>query len=315
MQGKVQDVIGYGIASVYTPPENRGKGYARHMMSLLHWVLAPRSSSTGDYALTRDMFPTTWGEPPSPVASCGDAKFSVLYSDIGTFYQLCGTTGGSDGWVVRDPIGTVWDVSKFSARPTDTNTQIEWLSEDACKTLWAEDAKAMRDDLSNYTPATKTLFTFRPDTGVATFQLRRTVFFLPGQSAPMPQKWGVCISNQNQVTGPSQAFATWTIDIRPEPPSTLIVTRLRSTVELFPTLVELIIAAAKEMDIGQVEVWNLPPKFATLASDLHGVTSTREDHLNAMKWYGPESVDEVEWVFNEKYVNQSWFSCNPADFE
>ncbi|KIO34682.1 hypothetical protein M407DRAFT_240508 [Tulasnella calospora MUT 4182] len=37
----VKETAGYGIASVFTRPDFRGKGYGSHMMRLLHWVLAP----------------------------------------------------------------------------------------------------------------------------------------------------------------------------------------------------------------------------------------------------------------------------------
>ena len=98
-----EEVFGYGIASVYTPPQNRGKGYARHMMSLLHWVLAPYSSLPP--------FQEKWGSLPPSVASCGNASFSTLYSDIGPeFYRNCGPDEGSDGWVVREPVERTWIV-------------------------------------------------------------------------------------------------------------------------------------------------------------------------------------------------------------
>ncbi|OBZ77486.1 hypothetical protein A0H81_02372 [Grifola frondosa] len=85
---ELREVTGYGIASVFTLPSNRGKGYARHMMCLLHWVLAPRSVLPFE-------FPATWGAPPDREIAArrgmGVAQFSVLYSDVGPdFYRACG---------------------------------------------------------------------------------------------------------------------------------------------------------------------------------------------------------------------------------
>lgn len=279
------------------------------MMRLLHWVLAPRTvqPSAGGYVLSPDMFPSSWGAPPPTVSLCGDASFSVLYSDVGSeFYKLCGPTGGNDGWTVRDPIGTVWNVDTWRSKPSNVHFPIydvEWLDEYRCKQLWVEDAKLLKHDLAKST-SSKTIFAFRPDNGVGAFQIRRTEFFLPGTNRAIPSKWGVRLSYKpvasvHSETELVQAFATWTVDIRP-PPSTLIVTRLRSTPDHFLDLVECLITAAEEMSLERVEIWNLPKNLAALASELQGVTETRDEHLNAFKWYGDEKADDVEWMYNEK---------------
>lgn len=93
---EAEDVQCYGIASVFTHIQERGKGYAKHMMRLLHWAIAP-------HALLPP-FPEVWGAPPNSV---GNARFSVLYSDVGeNFYLQCSPGDDRDkGWVVRGAIG------------------------------------------------------------------------------------------------------------------------------------------------------------------------------------------------------------------
>ena len=86
----VSDVTAYGVASVYTPPANRRRGYAQHMMRLVHWLLRPRSPTVDA------TFPVEWGAPPdtSMLQKLGmaNATFSVLYSDVGRdFYQNANT--------------------------------------------------------------------------------------------------------------------------------------------------------------------------------------------------------------------------------
>lgn len=292
----MDDVIGYGIASVFTPPSNRGKGYARHMMRLLHWVLAPRDLLPN--------FPENWGIPPPIHPGCGDGLFSALYSDIGDqFYRNAGPDEMTDGWIVRDPKGTIWDVAKdlpslSSVSVPVSGLSVHWLDEDGCKELWKKDTELMKTDLSADS-SKSALFTFLPDAGVGAFLVRRTLFFLPGwTSHKVPSKWGVKIekSDGNNVI---PTFATFTIDVIP-PPSTLIVTRLRATEETFPLLVACLLQAASECDVEKVEIWNLPKPMEDIAHSLNGNTETRKEHLNAFKWYGPERSEDIEWLFNEK---------------
>ncbi len=295
--GTVEDVIGYGIASVFTPPSNRGKGYGTHMMCLLHWVLAPRELLPS--------FPEKWGLPPPVHPGCGDALFSALYSDIGDqFYRSAGPDEVTDGWIVRDPKGTIWDVAKdlpLLSSVSVPGLDAHGLDEDACTALWSKDTELMKRYLSANS-SKSTLFTFLPDAGVGAFLIRRTMFFLPGWTAhKVPSKWGVKISNAGESEGNNDlpTFATFTIDIL-LPPTTLVVTRLRATVETFPVLLASLLQAARESGVEKLEVWNLPKALEDIAHSLNGTTETRKEHLNAFKWYGPESSEEIEWLFNEK---------------
>src|ERR1700742_4024289 len=69
---EIHSCTNYGIASIFTPPRNRGKGYAAHMMHLLHWALAPEA------ALASSLFPSEWGNPPPRPQSPSNTGFSVL---------------------------------------------------------------------------------------------------------------------------------------------------------------------------------------------------------------------------------------------
>ncbi|KAH8116316.1 hypothetical protein DFH11DRAFT_1579897 [Phellopilus nigrolimitatus] len=288
-----ENVIAYGIASVFCPPINRGKGYARHMMHLLHWVLAPRT------LLPR--FPASWGPPPEEFPGYNDARFSVLYSDIGPqFYRSTGPDEHEEGWVVRDAMSTIWDVPKdpdvssADLQNADKDLKVEWLNDEACTSVWAADAMLIRADLAASSPDKHTRFTFFPDEGVGAFLARRTVFFIPGQSYSMPEKWGVVLRAGPDDSNAPKTFATWTLDVRP-PPSTLIATRM------FPRIVACMLQAARESDMERVEVWNLPTELKVIAERLGGKTSERDEHLNAFKWYGPEKNEDLKWAFNEKF--------------
>src|ERR1700761_4810629 len=94
----------YAVASVLTPPQYRHKGYASHMMRLVHWAITPEEM------LKSSLFPKQWGTPPkrSPTLLSGlPVLFSVLYSDVGdTFYANCGPTGVGGGWQPTNSVAT-----------------------------------------------------------------------------------------------------------------------------------------------------------------------------------------------------------------
>ncbi|KAJ7674419.1 hypothetical protein B0H17DRAFT_1081941 [Mycena rosella] len=130
----------YAIASVFTPPDNRGKGFARHMMRLLHWVIADEA------LLPASEFPAAWGAPPLKLEGTRNGHSLALWSDVGDFYSTCGPVPGvRDGLVVRGTDPTMWDVDST----TVSNTILEWiwLDDSGVSHLWVEDAEEIRQDL------------------------------------------------------------------------------------------------------------------------------------------------------------------------
>ncbi|KAH9942825.1 hypothetical protein B0H21DRAFT_749572 [Amylocystis lapponica] len=313
-QGQSQQalgVIGYGIASVFTPPAKRRRGYAQHMMRLLHWVLAPRS-------MLPVTFPAAWGEPPH--ATLGDAQFSVLYSDVGgAFYRTCGPDeSGVNGWLVRGASSTSWRLSpcdlvepRVDGEPAG---RWEWLTEDAVKVVMPHEAERMRRDMVRAAPSdNRTLFSFLPHQGVCAFTIQRTMVFPdPASATPaLPlETWGAVLhppgdarSTEDARAGAESepAFAIWTLDGVREPPRALVVLRLRTTRATFSAVLRMLVQAAQEADAATVEIWDLPETLQTPAHEHGWTTAERDDHLSAFKWYGPEREDEVKWMFNEKF--------------
>ena len=292
------DIFGYGVASVYTPVAHRGKGYARHMMRLLHWVLAPESS------LPR-VFPAEWGDPPPRVSAVGDASFSVLFSYVGEgLYRQAGTLPNKeDGWVVASPVSTIWDVVESSklvfsseARP---HLRWKWLDEELVRGIWVKDATILKEELSLSSASHTTNFTFLPDRGVADFQLVR-LRFLWSKMNPQPVYWGVCLQPGNDDTNDASTFATWTLDVQPPASNALIITRLRTQPADFEDLFLQIISFAERHDVGKIEVWNLPSNLRDVGHRLGGKTFSRDGSLPCFKWYGDERHEEVLWLNNER---------------
>ncbi|KAJ7652028.1 hypothetical protein DFH06DRAFT_539691 [Mycena polygramma] len=279
-----ETVTCYAIASVFTPLDKRGNGFARHMMSLLHWVLADES------LLPTAGFPSTWGAPPLKVDGTRDGQFSALWSDVGhDFYRGCGPTPGiPEGWVVKGPVTTLWDLD--ASYTSDETLEWTWLDDSGVSKLWEEDAETMRSDMEKLEC---TSFAYLPSNGVASFQHRRLRLYLQRLATP-PQIWGVTSSDRS-------AYATWTIDPRPPAPCTLTVTRLRTDPQRFGELVGKILEVARKHEVKRIEMWDLPLELQLLGTEMGATTHSRSEHLPAFKWYRRESEAEVSWAFNERF--------------
>lgn len=281
-----KEVICYGIASVYTPEYNRSKGYARHMMRLLHWMLAPRAY-LGD-------FPSAWGEPPvgPELLLCGDAVFSALWSDVGTFYGTCGPSPTARGWTICGNESTTWNIANpktgFEKKEVSGWT---WVGPDDIKGLMVDESERMTDDVTKYGDSSAPpRFTFLPLNGVEEFQRLRMQVRL-GKANLEPKWWGIIASS-----GAKDGFISWTVELDP---TSLVITRLRvKTSSQFREAMEKIISYAKSIGLERVEIWSVPKDLQGTASEIGGQTVVRGEHLPAYCWYGQEQ--EVEWVFNEK---------------
>ncbi|GLB41951.1 putative expressed protein [Lyophyllum shimeji] len=282
----------YGIASVFTPPSLRGNGYAAHMMRLLHWVLAETS-------WLPKVFSEEWGTPPARVAHAGDGWFSALWSDIGRdFYKRCGPTMDQEGWIVRSPASTVWNVSAEILLSEADPTNWTWLDEAGVLELWEKDADNVAHTLGlpdNY----RVSLTFLPNKGVAAFQHQRNIHIL-NRLVPPIQYWGIMAKHDSQ-DAILDTFATWSFEVRLPGLKTLIITRLRSRPESFKSLMSTVMAVAKQQGMERVEVYSLPDELQSVAASMGGITFEREEHLPAFKWYGAEKSSEVAWLLNEKF--------------
>ncbi len=286
----------------YTHPEsNRGRGYAQHMMRLLHWVLAPVS-------LMPPEFPTKWGTPPERVNNFGKGAFSVLYSDVGRrFYSHCGPTGGSDGWTVTDSASTIWKVSDLESKLSEQHVRSSWiwLDEVAVNDLWEADARLIKDEISKNDPReSRILCTFLPNNGVSDFQLKRMEPYWR-QLPSVPEHFGITSSvpTAGYCMKPETVFATWTIDVRPPGPKSLILTRIRARgASDLKVVLSPITEYCKQFRLEKIEVWNLDEKLHDAARRLGGVTFERDVQLASLRFYRKEAM-AWKWINNEKLVD------------
>ncbi|KAL0060884.1 hypothetical protein AAF712_012348 [Marasmius tenuissimus] len=289
-----KEVTCYGIASVFTPPSERGKGYARHMTRLLHWVLSQSGS------LPPSSFPEEWGSPPPRVESAGNGCFSALWSDVGHFYQNCGPFGQKGGgWRVKDAKSTIWEVEQVTDDdPADiARTRWDWLNEDTVEHIWRDDVDVIRAELASLGPnQDKTFFTFLPSLGVESFQREKLKFLWEKEGIT---QWGVTVHRSEESLGIPD-FATWTVLLSGPTPRTLLITRLRAHGDTFPIILSRAVEVAKKHDLQRIEVWNLAEQLQR--SGAPGATFVRDDHLPAVQWYGSANEGELVWLNNEKYI-------------
>ncbi|KAK7441743.1 hypothetical protein VKT23_016406 [Stygiomarasmius scandens] len=284
----------YSIASVFTPTQHRKKGYARHMMRLLHWVLSPESYSSPT------TFPKVWGLPPSHIR--GDAQFSVLYSDVGDFYASCGPNPSEDGWIIRGANSVIWNMDQvpdFADLELPSMTNWKWLSESDLQKLILQDSNLIQLE----TPTKTTSFSFLPSGGVEAFQRERQKIFWEKENPPI-EKWGVIYEPESDIC-PTTAFATWMFELKPSAPRALIVTRFRidpaNDVQI-RELFRLVLKTAKYHNVAKVEIWDVPNTIIEALTCLGGQSVEREEHLPAFKWYGPEKTEDIAWLHNEKFA-------------
>ncbi|KIJ21459.1 hypothetical protein PAXINDRAFT_173616 [Paxillus involutus ATCC 200175] len=298
---ELQEATGYGVASVFTPPVKQGKGYASHMMRLLHWVTSGR---TAEYNLPE--FPAEWGAPPPEVKAAGNGMFSVLYSDVGeNFYKRAGPgLEKAGGWEAREPISTIWEIPQHAkTQQKDSETEWTWLKYGDLDALWAKDVQPIRRTMENVRESSPTYYTERPtafvsyipDKGVGSFHIPRSMFAAENEASV--DIWAV---EKNNGSTDQPTYASWSVDARPLPP-TLIVTRISANETDFPELLGKIQELARKSGIGRMEVWNIHKHLLKVAAETGGQTFERKEHLPAIKWYGKGTTADIEWAFNEKF--------------
>ncbi|ELU44224.1 hypothetical protein AG1IA_01745 [Rhizoctonia solani AG-1 IA] len=273
----VQDV-GYAIASVFTPIQHRGKGYAARMMSLLHFALARPEGVPS--------FPKEWGNPPGLVQEPG--LVSVLYSGVGTYYSRCAPGDGS-GWTIVGTRTIEWAVP---SRTIELDSGVELLSMEEAVSTFVANAVDFKQHLESRDPSPVLRFAFKPTAGWCRYQMIRD------QESPVyvtspPQSWGARIRH-----GPETHYIVWTYRPSKDPNPKLIVINIHATSKTFPALIRAAIWVAKKEQHQLVEAWNLGADLSSAIEETRGRVYERTGQLPALKWYGQEQ--EIDWVDNNK---------------
>ncbi|CAE6465952.1 unnamed protein product [Rhizoctonia solani] len=274
------ETVGYAIGTVVTPKKHRGQGYANRMLTLLHHALAPNVCPSPGVKINI---------PPSVYPGA----FSVLYSDVGAYYERCGPVPGEIGWKVQNPISTIWQISEalpmLSSR-THSSFEIQLLSQDDVTALLSSDVPEW--DTLPRAPDT-TYFAFSPSALPNTHLITRSSIH-PAHKSSSDVFWGARIASNGH-------FITWAFDYYT--PYTLVITHINADPDTLPALLLAALQVGVSQDCQQAEVWNLSENLLEEAKRLGAATIERSSHLPAVRWYGPQPAKNVVWVRNEYY---SW---------
>ncbi|KAJ1302378.1 hypothetical protein OPQ81_001190 [Rhizoctonia solani] len=283
-QNSPKSSFGHTIIFVLVPPEHRGKGYAKHLMSLMHSVLAPHR-----YPNPRKAYPITNHH----------STVSTLYTTAGDYYSRCVPSEGESGWSLQKSFITNWSLSNAQLPLVqETSTPVELLSEsDATTTLDLDDSN-IPDDLLKFQreDPKKTYFAFVPTSPLNAHSITLCKSFPGGPSDP---SWGAKIRG-------GRDFMTWIIYSRPK--LQLVVTRVRATVHSFPLLLHAALRAAQGAKCEGMEVLNLPEHLIGIAQESGGETTERATYVSMFKWYGQRTNSttvnaNVVWALNEHYCS------------
>jgi len=319
---EVEETWTYGIASVVTPVHHLrvydfddhdirfdgpslGKGFATHMLRLLHYILADPNLIPP--------FPSQWGAPPPSLASNFNVPIaiaSILWSDVGlTFYSRCTVGPNRPGWVVKEDANqeVVWKLLPVN-NPGDVQTPWSLIYEADFPEIGQTLSVAVRKDLETAIESPGTLFRNDPATpGTLSAVPVRGTYIEPSLTAPPPfgarftssrgEETIVLFTAYNRNIG-SRILITYIHNLHPDDLPSLL--RLLDTIGL---------------KAGRTEgwIWGLVPSSdlakAWLAASQRDVKIARRaerfGHLLGVAWYGSEEDQEGA----ELVDGQMWNWC------
>lgn len=279
--GSIREGTAHGVASVFTDPEFRGRGYASAMMRELANTLHNMERETA-----------------------GDALFSVLYSDIGPeFYSKA-------GWLPHASNHVEFTASTDEPVSPDA---LQIIHFDDLPPLVAADEQLIRREIANppegQTPGIRVAIL--PDLDQIHWHLAREGFVCDQLFSRRPTAHGAL------YTTPSggRAWAIWarsfsgTVD-QPDK-NTLYI--LRFVVEegvkdgqLREALAAIVAVARKQAAdwaCASVQMWNPEEKVKSAAESLGAKYEVRlKGSIASLHTFSDHPRENVEWLFNEKYA-------------
>lgn len=297
-EGVVTDVTAHGVASVFTSPAYRSRGYAGRMMALLGAELARQQES----------------QP-------GAAGFSVLFSDIGPKFYA------KSQWMPMGNTHIEFPAAETTAAPPGSSSNnITEIHDSHLPALTARDEQLLRAQLAK---PLEQGGTFRaailPDFNTLEWQYRREDHMLRHFHGRTPSVRGALYTPPPvNGAGGGEKRRVWGLWARKlyggaeGHPVYTVLHFLRLVVEdeaatsdeeLTAALEGIMAVAQREaadVQCRTIEIWS--PSARVLAAfrerlpRLQGKVVERDsDNLASLRWFGPGSVENVEWVANEKF--------------
>ncbi|KAF2219240.1 hypothetical protein BDZ85DRAFT_46249 [Elsinoe ampelina] len=295
--GKVQDVTCYGVASVFTIPEHRGKGYASTMFTNLE----------------------KWMDEEGR----GKGGFSVLYSDVGKEFYA------KHGWTPKQSAHVTLLVGGAEMGNVDG---VRWLKEEDLPALCKRDEAIVKARLERLVSQGKNAVAICPDLKTLQWQQAREAFLSKELYGKTPEIQGALFKTG---TG-KDVWCYWTrwwynADVKQTKGNTMHILRLvvdepeyddiaasdkgveevqaGETVKAVAALLRAALQEAKESNMEDVQIWN--PSSTTLAAarlleDKAEVVHREKESIASFRWCDDklnDIGDSIVWTAVEKY---SW---------
>ncbi|KAH6856144.1 hypothetical protein B0I37DRAFT_300342 [Chaetomium sp. MPI-CAGE-AT-0009] len=282
-EGAAVEGVAHGIASVFTEPAFRGRGYASRMM--------------------RDVGEKLRGWQAA--AAKERSLFSVLYSDIGkTFYARHGWAPFESSHVSFKPVE--------GAAAGEKGQVAKALGYHELAELCAVDEKLLRADLARRGSG-KPHVAILPELDALLWHLMREDYMTKSIFGKTPTVRGAVAGEPGK-----RVWAVWmrgyygglkklewnvlhilrVVVEDPNQPDEELIAGFRSIVQIAQH-------EAAEWKTRDIQLWNPDPKLKGLVEKC-GIESEfvnrDKDSIASLMWYGEEPTAEVDWVANEKYA-------------
>ncbi|KAH8681592.1 hypothetical protein BX600DRAFT_505259 [Xylariales sp. PMI_506] len=285
---ELKEAVTYGIGSVFTAPQFRGKRYASRMLQELGKRLANGFENDEN------------GKTYKPIAS-------ALWSDIGkSFYAKM-------GWVPHPSAHVSFSVSGShlggSEAPEAAAVTFENI-DSFCKL----DEALLRKEITEYPDTGRTRFAFIPNGDQIRWHFYRDNFI-----TKIVRKGQAESHVKGAVAGPEgqRVWAVWSRyysgDGNDTDQNKLYILRLgienvaASAEELaapFTAVMRKAEAEAREWNLGKMDMWNPSPLVNELIKKSgleHDIVERELDSIPSIMWHGDGDSNKVEWLWNEKY--------------
>ncbi|KAI8632466.1 hypothetical protein F5Y19DRAFT_462897 [Xylariaceae sp. FL1651] len=318
--GEVRDGLGYGIGSVYTYPQFRGKKYAARLLKELGVALK------------------TWPkeEQLRKTQEAKEAICSALWSDIGKRFYA------SKGWPVfasehiefsssspsaSSGIASLFERSKL--RADNASLTLTPVNASNLAQLCREDEAQLRAQLVRHARDTgRAAFAFAPEHDVFRWHWSREDFIasrvFPGRgpsevrgmvaTQPQARIWAIWARHYGtDVTSDSTKNSLYILRLVVDDPSSSSSPLSTSANPTNPQALQLAFNAvlhsamdtAHDWHCGAVHLWNPPSVVRELVAGSgvsHSFVHRDVYSIPSMMWYGPEEEKgAVDWIANEKY--------------
>lgn len=279
--GQVEEAAGYSIASVFTPSEKRGKGYAGQMMRMLHQKIREGSPVPGEPS-----------QPPK------DNALSFLYSDVGRdFYAGLGD-GDDAGWQVTGVRTTQWSANALASLSAEASSPATAVTSAELPLIAMIDQSVLERELESPNVSAPA-FAVLPTPGTFQWICDRADHWEQTHGRPRHRIWGYTIGELGQ---PDFSFILFTYEGQKR---YIKLTRMRIAPGKEQThateLLKRVGQSAVNAGFDRVVGWQVAQTVLdALPEPAKGATAERNDSLSALKTYGIEGT--MTWVANEGYA-------------